>query len=878
MTKKFSEKPSLALKKKKERLLAEVTDNRDDNVFLARHARCLDEYFRESYENSHVGPLLSIADAYAVIALGGYGRGEQCVHSDVDLLILFNKKIPAKAEEIVQETVYPLWDIGLEVGYATRSVKECIQLSKSNIEVLTSVLDARFLCGQSSLYAALTEQLREEILFKIPQKLISQLIKTNCQRHLKFGDSAHLLEPNLKEGQGGLRDYHTMLWIAHVLSDLRQPRDLEFQGYLSNEEFVNLNKALCFIWDVRNRLHLITGRKCDQLYLEHQVQLAHDLNFQQDNGQKPVERFMGELHGKMEFVKQLHLMFIYEQGFEYASQRRRKQKKRTTVQGLTILRNRLRFKSAEEIIKTPLLLIKIFEESALLRLPLSAEANRLVREFSFLVNKTFRSSPEVVKSFEIILVTPVPTFNVLNEMLRSGFLERFIPQFKDIVNRIQYNEYHIFPVDKHTLRTVQAIKRFSTDKAANPLSCKIFKNLYKRKLLLWAALLHDIGKGCPGASHAMQGAVLAQNILEEKGYSPRDIAYVRFLVQEHLLLIKIATRRDLNDEETAIYCARTIKSVRRLKMLYLLTAADSMSTGPKAWNEWTATLLRDLFFKVLNILEKGELATEKAELTVRRKKRQIIESAATPNEQEKLSTLVQLIAPRYWLYTPVADMLAHIRLYRRIYDEPFVWEISGKNDPQTRTVTICAQDCTGLFSKIAGVFTLHNLNILDAQAYTWRNDIALDIFKVQAPPDHYFEDEKWMRAQKDLKDALMNRLGLAESVNARIKSQRKKSVALSAQTPKIGIDNISSSFFTIIEVFAYDFTGLLFGVTDALFNCGLDIRVAKIATNVDQVVDVFYVRDSDGQKADTPELMEKIKKAIDHVLPGVSLQIAGAGS
>jgi [protein-PII] uridylyltransferase len=875
MIKKNSEQPSLTLKKKRERLFAEVPDNKE-NDSLARHARCLDEYFRESYANGQAG--LRITDTYAVIALGGYGRGEQCVHSDVDLLILFNKKVPAEAEKIVRETVYPLWDIGLEVGHATRSVKGCVHLAKSNIEVLTSVLDARFLCGQSSLYAALTEQLHKEILLKIPKKLISRLIKTNCSRHTKFGDSAYLLEPNLKEGQGGLRDYHTMLWIAHVLSDLKQPRDLEFQGYLSNEEFINLNKALRFIWDVRNRLHLITGRKCDQLYLEHQVQLAQDMNFQQKDFQKPVERFMGELHGKMEFVKQLHLMFLYEQGFEYASKRRRKLKKRTSVQGLTILRNRLRFESAEEIVKTPLLLIKIFEESARLKLPLSAEANRLVWEFSFLVNKTFRSSPEAVKSFEKILVAPASTFNVLNEMLRSKFLERFIPQFRAIVNRIQYNEYHIFPVDKHTLRTVQAIKRFSTDKTEDSLSRKVFKNLYKRKLLLWAALLHDIGKGVPGSNHAMQGAVLVQAILEEKGYSSRDIAFVRFLVQEHLLLIKIATRRDLNDEETAIYCARRIKSVRRLKMLYLLTVADSVSTGPKAWNQWTAALLRDLFFKVLSILEKGELATEKTELAVAHKKRQIIESAATPDEREELSALAEQMAQRYWLYISAADMSAHIRLYRRLYDEPFVWEISGKNDPQTRTVTICAQDCPGLFSKIAGVFTLHNLNILDAQAYTWRNHIALDIFKVQVPPDRYFEDEKWMRAQKDLKDALTERLDLAESVNTRILSQRKKSVALSEQPPKIEIDNISSSFFTIIEVFAYDFTGFLFGVADALFKCGLDIQVAKIATNVDQVVDVFYVRDFDGQKADVSEHIEKIKKAIDNVLPGVSLKIVGTDS
>ncbi len=878
MTPKSPQQPLMTLKQKRESLLAQVNDVRDDNAFLVKHARGLDEYFRDSYATSQVGPLLSIANLYAVIALGGYGRGEQCVFSDVDLLFLFNKKVPAEAEQIIQEMVYPLWDIGLEVGHATRSIKECVNLAKSDIEVLTSVLDARFLCGQSSLFGALNERLRKDILYKMPKKLVSKLIESNCSRHRYFGDSAYLLEPNIKEGQGGLRDYHTMLWIAHVLSNLKQPQDLEFHGYLSHDEFKNLNRALRFIWDVRNRLHLLTGRKCDQLYLEHQLELAKAMHFEQINGQKPVERFMGKLHGNMEFVKQLHLMFIYEQGFEYASRRRRKLKKQTKVKGLTIARNRLRFESAEEIVKAPLLLIQIFEESAALKLPLSAEANRLVQEFGSLVDESFRRQPEVVKSFEKILLAPAPTFNVLNEMLRSGFLQRFIPEFKDIINRIQYNEYHIYPVDKHSLRTVQAVKRFANDESDDFLNQKIYKNLYNRKLLLWAALLHDIGKGCEGSNHAQQGGVLVQRILEEKGYAAREIATVRFLVEEHLLLVKIATRRDLYDEETAIFCARAIKSVSRLKMLYLLTAADSMSTGPKAWNDWTAALLRDLFFKVLNILEKGELATEKAEQAVLGKKGLIIDSSDDSSEREELSQLTEMMAPRYLLYMSVPEMLTHIELYGRLGDEPFVWRVLGDQDLDTRTVEICARDCSGLFSKIAGVFTLHNLNILDVQAYTWRNQIALDIFKVQAPPDHYFEDEKWMRAQKDLKEALNGNLDLAETVSAKIQSQRRKSSTVSAQAPKIMVDNISSSFFTIIEVFAYDFSGLLFGVTDALFQCDLDIRVAKVATKVDQVVDVFYVRDFDGQKVDAPEHIEKIRIAIDNVLPGVSLEIAGNGA
>ncbi len=860
---------SLKLRQKREELISNFVKGKASD-FLHLHARILDDYFRQSFERSIIGPQIGInKNPYAIFALGGYGREEQCIHSDVDLLFLFRKFVPDEAEELIREIIYPLWDIGLEVGHATRSLKECISLAGKDFEVLTPLLDARFVCGMSPLYSKLMEQVWKKIISRRSRKIIDWLLEKNRERHLYFGDSAYLLEPNLKEGQGGLRDYHTMLWIGRIKFNIRQPRDLEYNGYLSHEEFKRLTEALSFIWNVRSHLHHLTGRKCDQLHFEHQIKISNVLNFKKSNGQEPVECFLGELHGHMEFIKQQFQMLIYESGIIKRSKRKKKSIKPRKINGLETVGDMLNFTSSKKILHSPDLLVKIFEESARLKIPLSAEAKRLVKEFSYLVDDDLRTSASVVKSFEKILVAPTQAFDVLNEMLSTGFLLKFIPEIKDIVNRIQYDAYHIYPVARHSLRTVRTIKDFDIieDGTKEQLYRKLFKELKSRKLLLWAALLHDIGKGVPGKDHSQVGTGIVRNILTAKGLKSKDIDTVLFLVQEHQLLKKTATRRDIHDEETAISCARVIKDIERLKMLYLLTVADSMSTGPKAWNDWTSTLLMDFFLKVLNILERGELATREAVQVVEKKKEEVVYSTSKPDVRKDLEALFNVMSPRYLLYTSAQDILKHINLYNSLASDDFVWNVTRNSDSNTRTVIICAKDRPGLFSKIAGTFTLNSIDILDAQVSTWKNNIALDIFKVKPPLDQIFENEKWVKAEKNLRSVLSGTLDLGAALNEMIPAFRSFKSHAPEKPHQIIIDNKSSSFFTIIEVFSYNFPGLLFSITDALFRCRLDVWVAKIATKIDQVVDVFYVRDFDGQKVDAPDQMAAIKEAIAEVLP-----------
>ncbi len=871
----MDEHPIRKLQQKKEQLISRGLKGKT-TFFLKQHARILDDYFCESFAKSKVGPKLGLnKNPYAIVALGGYGRGEQCIHSDIDLLFLFQQNVSDAAEDLIKEIVYPLWDIGIEVGYATRSLKECVSIAGSDFEILTPLLDARFICGLSFLYSELLEDLRKKIILSRSDSFINWLVERNNDRHLRFGDSSYLLEPNLKEGQGGLRDYHTMLWIARIKSNIKQLRDLEYHGYLSHDEFQAFVKALSFIWYVRNHLHQLTGRKCDQLYFEYQIKLADVLNFKKTNGLEPVERFLGALHGEMEFIKQQHLIFLYELGLTEKQKSKRRGLKQTKINGLEVTRDMLNFASSKKILDSPNLLIKIFEESARLEIPLSIEARRLVKEFLYLVDEDFRTSASVVKSFEKIIVSSAPTFNVLDEMLSTDFLVQFIPEIKEIVNRIQYDEYHLYPVARHSLLAVQTIKKFGTaeDNTKDLLCGNLYKKLKNRKLLLWAALLHDIGKGEPTKGHSKRGAGIVRNILSVRGLKAKDIETVAFLVQKHLLLIKIATRRDINDEETAIICAREIKDIERLKMLYLLTVADAMSTGPKAWNDWTSMLLKDLFLKVLSILERGELATSEAVKNVEKKKDKVLCSTSKPHLRKDLEALFNVMSPRYLLYTSAQYILKHIKLYNRLGSADFVWNVAKTHDSNTRTVTVCAKDRPGLFSKIAGVFTLNNIDILDAQVYTWRNNIALDIFKVKPPPDRIFENEKWEQAEENLKSVLSGTLDLAAVLGKKMPAFRSIRPYASEKPHQIVVDNKSSSFFTIIEVYSYDFPGLLFSITDALFRCRLDVWVAKIATNVDQVVDVFYVRDFDGQKVDSTEQVSAIKKAIAEVLPRIGCRI-----
>ncbi|MCP4021792.1 MAG: ACT domain-containing protein, partial [Desulfobacteraceae bacterium] len=545
--------------------------------------------------------------------------------------------------------------------------------------------------------------------------------------------------------------------------------------------------------------------------------------------------------------------------------------KPTKVHGLVVKKGRLYFANTVVILQHPDLLLKIFLESGQKRIPLSIEARRVVSEFLHMVDHEVIQDKRCVAIFKKILSLSFWEFNVLNIMLSTGILEQFIPEFSSVVNKIQYNQYHLFPVDKHSIRCVQIINSFRKPQTSDTGSLyhAVFSEVRNRNLLLVVALLHDIGKADPAKEHSKRGAKIAKPILERFNFNKSEIEDAVFLIENHLFLIKTATRRDISDEETAVFTANKIEKIRLLRMLYLLTVADSKATGPKAWNDWTENLLKDLFLKALSVIKVGELTTKKSRHLIERKKKQVIQLLRENLRKEEIHKQLDTLSLRYLLYVQASDIVQHIQLYKNLTDQNFIWQISRQNGSDVRMVSICGKDKPGFYSKIAGVFFLNHLDIVASQAYSFGEGNVLDIFNVMPPKDRIFEKEKWAAAEADLKRAHEDDHFLDKALK-----RIPKTITISSGKPpesnRVRINNETSSFFTIIEVFTYDFPGLLFAVTNALYRSGLDVTAAMVATKVDQVVDIFYVKNVENdQKIESKQELEKIKHTILSNLPKV---------
>ena len=856
------------LKESREHLTSLLTEGGVPENFQEKYTEIIDQYFRRSLQESKTGhTLFRDKSPFAFVAVGGYGRKELCLYSDIDIQILFGAKIPPRAKELAEEIFYPLWDLGLELGFGIRTIKDSLSLSKDDFEVLTSVMDARFVCGHSPVYLSLMENLQKKVVSKKTIAFGRWLKDRYKIRMDTFGDASHLLEPNLKEGIGALRDYHYILWLARAFFNLRTPRDLEYLGKLSHNEYQTLRGHLGFIWLVRNHLHQVSGRKNDRIVFEYQEEIAKRLRFKDQKNLLAVEQFMGKVHASMASIKSLYRSFVTS---HIPKWRRIKSDTEDAdiASGLQLSQGGLNINSATDILSDPSLLIQVFEQSSGLACSLSIEAKRLVREFLFLVDDDFRKSERVVQSF-LNIMTEENTFEALDQMYETGFLEALIPEFGGIRDRVQFDAYHVFPVERHSLETVKHLKSLTKEK--DILLLDIYSDLTNPESLFLAGLFHDIGK--VGKDHARKGVAITRKILKRFGYDKKRDEDILFLVGHHLFLVETATRRDLNDEKVVVQCARAIEDVERLKMLYLLTWADSKATGPGAWSEWTANLVQELFFKTLHILVKGELATPHASQKVRKTQSETRNLMADNTDDKDIEGLFEAMSPRYLLETSPYDIVRHLAFVRRLKEQlenpkapAFILEAREEAGQGCWEVTFLAKDRPGLFSDITGVMALNNINILSAHIYTWRDGTAVDVFRVTSPLDPIHTDETWERMKRDLKNTFTGKLSLDYRLSQKaapcILSYRKKP----SRPPKVTVDNESSDFFTLIEVFADDRVGLLYMITHALFNLKLDIRIAKIATKADQIADVFYVRDLEGQKVEDNEQIEEINQTLLHQL------------
>lgn len=856
------------LKESRNRLLSLLPTSQEMDDLQAGHTEMVDQYFRTSLEESRAGQrLFSEKMPFALVAVGGYGRKELSIHSDVDILILFGPRIPDLAKGLTEEILYPLWDLGLDLGYGTRTIKDCLRLSKDDFEVLTSIMDARFLCGDSPLFLNLMAGIQKKVVSKRKAAFARWLEDLHQIRMERNGDASVILEPELKEGVGGLRDYHHILWIAKAFFQLMAPRDLETTGMLSHNEYVELRHHLAFIWLVRNHLHQLSNRKNDCLSFEYQEKTAPRLGYRDRKDLLAVEQFMGDLHAAMASIKALNRAFVRA----HLPRERGLWKRAEPVEvaeGLHIHQGEIGFDSATAILKDPLLLMTLFEQSSRTGCPLSMEARRLVSEFLPLVDDGFRRSTEAVSGF-LHIVNGGHAFDVLIQMHEVGFLSAFIPEFGNIANRVQFDAYHTFPVGRHSLETLRRLKGIHGQKEIFLLD--ILVELPDPEPLLLAGLFHDIGK--IGKDHAVRGAEIARRILKRFKYPKEAAEEVLFLIRHHLLLVETATRRDLADEKSVVHCARLIGSPERLRMLYLLTWADSMATGPRAWNDWIANLVQELFFKVLNIFEKGELATVDASEKVRQTLDRVRQSLTLKEKGLDPEPYVEVMSPRYLLTTAPGDIVRHIEMVQQMRDPsrkdvgyPFFFEARENPLEDCSVITFLAEDRPGLFADMAGVLALNSVNILSADIYTWRDGTAVDIFKATQPLDPIHPEATWLKVRQDLKRTFEGKLSLTYRLGQKRASSVLSNPDKPSRPPQVVIDNRSSDFFTLIEVFADDRVGLLYLITKTLFDLRLDIRIAKIATKGDQIADVFYVCDLEGQKIADEAHLREIEGALRYEL------------
>lgn len=788
-----------------------------------------------------------------LVAVGGYGRGELNPYSDVDIMFLHDGSVPVeRVEEFAQRLLYFLWDLRLDVGYSVRTIADCVEMAAADTTVKTALIDCRLLTGHQPLFEALRKTVFSQILPKSSDSFIKQKIAEMKKRREKYGDTIYLLEPNIKEGEGGLRDLQTALWVARVKFKFQDPHELIVKGILSEEELEVYHAALDHLWRLRNELHFHTRRKSDQLNFDLQVHLAAFLGYKDRGKVLAVEDFMRDYYrhaARVEhFASTLVSRCIWRD--EGALKILGYFVRRPVGDGCFVLKGELIIPDESVVEKNPAVLMRIFELAQKHGVTLNIRVKWLIRRSLHLINDKFRRSREVNQSFLNILRSEKGVTATLRLMHHLEFLNEYIPEFEHIYCKVQHDLYHIYTVDIHTLFAVEQAEQILNGELAAtlPLPCEVAKQIGKRELLLLAVLFHDIGKG-EGGGHAEKGAAMIPTIARRMGLSREGSERLEFLVRQHLLFAHIAQRRDLSDEKMLLQFARQMGTSENLKMLYLLTVADVRAVGSDVWTSWKASLLNELYEKAFNILERGnfelEASSERAR-AIRRTVREMVEydiPATTAREELRAMPI------RYLLSTPLTTIADHLRLLVQMQQKDLVMQHRHEQENGYSIFTICTYDVPGLFAKITGVMAANGVNILGAQIFTSTKGKVLDILQVNSAQGLVITDEtRWNKVEED-----MTRVIHGESNVADLVEKRQRPTLLAAKEARrfptrIEIDNVVSEDYTVIDIYTHDKVGLLYLITSTLTRLGLYIGVSKISTKVDQVADVFYVRDIFGHK------------------------------
>ncbi len=808
------------------------------------------------------GKLLS--DHLALVAIGGYGRGELNPYSDLDIMFLHDGTLPPEAvESLAQKLLYFLWDLRLDVGYSVRTPSDCIDMASQDTTIKTALIDCRFLAGHHPLYKTLRKTVYSQILPRASDKFIKEKINEMRKRREKYGSTIYLLEPNIKEGEGGLRDLQTALWVAQVKYKFDEPRELVIKGILSEAEMEVYYSALDHLWRMRNELHFHTGRKSDQINFDLQVHLAGFLGYKDRGRVLAVEDFMRDYYrhaARVEhFASTLTSRCVWRD--EGALKVVGYFVRRPVGGGCFVLKGELIIPDESVVEKNPAVLMHIFELAQKHAVALNIRVKWLIRRSLHLVNDQFRRSSEVNQSFLNILRSEKGLTETLRQMHHLEFLNEFIPEFEHIYCKVQHDLYHIYTVDIHTLFAVEQIEKILNGnlKKELPLPCDVACQIGKRELLILSVMFHDIGKG-EGGGHADKGADMIPSIAGRMGLSQEDSERLEFLVRNHLVFAHIAQRRDLADERMIMQFARQMATSENLKMLYLLTIADVRAVGSDVWTNWKAMLFNELYEKAFNILERGDFKLEADTERVRSVCHKVQEMVEYDINADIARNELKALPTRYLLSTPVTDIANHLRLLVELENKELVMKLEHEPEKGFSSFIICTLDTYGLFAKITGVMAANSINILGAQIFTGKNGKILDILQVNSVQGFLITDQnRWQKVESDMTAVLQGTVKVDDLVE-----RRQRPTVLQAKTARhfptrIEIDNEVSEDYTVIDIYAHDKVGLLYLITSTLNKLGLYIGVSKISTKVDQVADVFYLRDIFGQKIVNQDKLEDIR-------------------
>ena len=828
-----------------------------DGFLATLYRLAVDDARREGFTPSPV----------VLVALGGYGRGELHPLSDLDLLLIYDGEMGTYVQRITQGILYALWDLGLQVGHAVRSLPDCLAMARTDFPSRTSMQQARFLVGDRRLFNRFRKVLAENVYQKDFNQFLETTLTERDQRYRKFGGSPYMGEPNVKESAGGLRDIHTAMWLASTKFGARTLRELADKRLITEREQKAADEALTFLWRVRNELHFLSGHKNDVLSRDIQPQIAKNFGYAADELSLPVEKFMRDyyLHARVIHRVSRRLIARCRETLSRRAGVQRRLRQEALADGLIVIGEQLHLAHPDgrAFREDPLRLLKVFWHRHQLGFELGIDVERAIEDSLDLIGEAFRASADARDLFLGICRNWGRAAQTFGEMHELGVLGRYLPEWGALTCLVQYDVYHKFTADQHSLLAVQNLEALAPGQSADSEgNAQVVSELERPGLLMMGMLLHDIGKG-RGHGHVAKGIPLIEALTARLDLSPEDADKVIFLVAHHLTMSHIAQRRDIDDPKTIESLAEVSRTPERLRMLYLLTCADMRAVGPGVMTGWQAQILWDLYARTLARLTGGQRERPTRETVAQR----VAEAMRGEVARTALAAHLALLPERYLATTAPQRIAAHLRLLDRLAEEGVLaTELFHHPDLGSSELVVATGDVPGLFSLIAGTLAAQGINILSAQIHTRADGIVIDTFQVNDPfGEAVTEAARWRRTLEALQRVLRGEVGV-EDLLARRRATHAGSDGGVAGPPKISLDNQLSDSSTVLEVKCPDRVGLLYVITRTLSAQGLDIRSARIATEIDQAYDTFYVTDRQGRRLEDEAAMARVRESLEDAL------------